>query len=217
MESWLRYIFLIPVLLAAWLPAGLQASDRDGEVHGGLLEPQIERTEFDESLIDTEDFELSTYVGILSVEDFGANIVLGIKLAYHVNEDVFVQAVFGNSNAGETSFEVLSGGAPLLSDDERTLEYYHFNVGYNWLPGEAFVSDKTTFNSTFYIIGGIGNTRFAGDGRFTLNYGFGYRILFLDAFSLSADMRDYVFNMDVFGETKITHNLEYSVAMSWYF
>lgn len=217
MESRIFSIFLNLIVLLGWLPAALQAAEEKQEEQNSLIQPQIERTEFNESIIDTEDFELAAYIGILSVEDFGANPVMGIRLAYHVNEDILVQFDYGLSDAGMTSFEVLSGGAPLLSDEERQLEYYLVNLGFNLLPGEAFVTDTSTFNTTFYLMAGIGSTRFAGDDRFTLNLGTGYRILFADAFSFSIDVSDLIFSIDVLGEDKVTHNLQYSVALSWFF
>ncbi len=217
MESRICSFFLSLIILGIWLPIASQAAEKNEENQNSLIEPQIERSEFNESIIDSEDFELAAYVGILSVEDFGANSVLGIKLAYHINEDVLVQFDYGLSEAGKTSFEVLSGGAPLLSDEERELEYYLVNLGFNILPGEAFVTDTSTLNTTFYVMAGIGSTQFAGDDRFTLNLGTGYQILFADAFSFSIDVSDLIFNIDVLGEDKVTHNLRYTIALSWFF
>jgi len=217
MESRICSIFLTLVILISTLPTVLNAAEQNEEDQSSLIQPEIERTEFDESIIDSEDFELSVYAGILSIEDFGTNPVLGFEFAYHVNEDVYLQFDYGFSEAGQTSFEVLSGGAPLLSDDERELQYYLFNIGFNLLPGEAFVTESSTFNTRFYVIGGIGSTEFAGDDRFTINFGTGYQILFADAFGLNIDVRDLIFNIDVFGEDKVTHNLQYTVGLSWYF
>jgi outer membrane beta-barrel protein len=217
MESWICSIFLTLVILITLLPTELRAAEESEENENSLIQPQIERTEFNESIIDSEDFELSAYIGLLGIEDFGTNPVLGLKLAYHVNEDIFAQFDYGFSDAGKTSFEVISGGAPLLSDEERSLEYYLVNIGFKLLPGEAFVTDSSTFNTTFYVVAGLGSTDFAGDSRFTINFGTGYQILFADAFSLRIEASDLIFNMDVFGEDKVTHNLQYSVALSWFF
>ena len=41
--------------------------------------------------IDTEDFELGAYVGMLSIEDFESNVVYGARLAYHLTEDFFLE------------------------------------------------------------------------------------------------------------------------------
>lgn len=182
-----------------------------------LIEPQIERIEFDESKIDSQDFEVSAYAGFLAVENFETDIVIGFNLAYHVSEDFFVRATYGQSDAGETSFEKLSGGAPILSDDEREIHYYLFSIAFNILPGESFVTDETTFNTIFYISGGVGNTEFAGDDRFTIAYSAGYRVLFTDNFSFDVEMRNLLFEMDLFGEDKSTHNLEFTMALNFHF
>ncbi len=217
MESRICSIFLTLVMLSTVQSTVLHAAEESEENESSLIQPQIERTVFNESIIDSEDFELSAYIGLLGIEDFGTNSVLGLKLTYHVNEDIFAQFDYGFSDAGQTSFEVLSGGAPLLSDEERSLEYYLVNIGFKLLPGEAFVTDSSTFNTTFYVVAGLGSTDFAGDSRFTINFGTGYQILFADAFSLSIDVSDLIFNLDVLGEDKVTHNLEYSIALSWFF
>ena len=55
---------------------------------------------------------VGAFVGIMSIEDFGSDVVYGARLAYHVTEGFFVEATVGQTEAGLTSFEVLSGGAP---------------------------------------------------------------------------------------------------------
>lgn len=182
-----------------------------------VMQPEIERREFSESLIDTDDFEVSVVFGLLSVEDFGANSVMAAKLAYHISEDLFVEATLAQSQAGKTSFEVLSGGSPLLTSDERKLQYYNLSLAFNLLPGEAFLSRNITYNTALYLLMGMGNTEFAGAERFTLNYGFGYRFIASDYFSVRAEARDHVFNMDVLGVDEVTHNLEFSLGLSVFF
>ena len=217
MEIRFRSIFLVIVCLAAFLSATRVAAQSDDDEQSNLIEPQIERTEFDESLIETDDFEIAAYAGYLAVENFDTNIVYGAKLGYHVTEDFFVQFSYGTTEVGETSFEILSGGAPLLSEDERELVYYLFTLGFNLFPGEAFVTDSTTFNTVFYLTGGIGNTEFAGDDVFTIVYGVGHRTLFADGFSLDIEMRDLIFEQDIFGEEESTNNLEFTVSLNLFF
>ena len=217
MENRLFSIFLMLLLTSMASSYAQSVEEIDEEAEQGLIQPQIERVEFDESLIDSEDFEISAYLGMLSIEDFGVNTVSGFKIAYHINESYFAQLVAGESQAGKTSFEVLSGGAPLLSDDERKLTFYQINLGYNLFPGEAFLSESVTLNNALYVVLGLGNSEFAGDDRFTINYGFGYRLLFMDAFSVNADLKNHTFDMDVFGDRIKKNNVEYSLALGWYF
>jgi len=212
-----RSLFLAGAWLIAMMPVTQVAAQSDEEDSSNLIEPQIERIEFDESQIDSDDFEIAVYAGYLALEDFDTNPVYGIKLGYNVSEDFFVQASYGISDSGETSFEKLSGGAPLLSDDERDVEYYVVSLGFNLFPGEAFLTDSTTFNTVLYLSAGAGNTKFAGDDRFTIAYAVGYRTLFTDGFSLDIEMRDLIFEQDVFGSDDTTHNLEFTVGLNLFF
>lgn len=217
MESRFRGFLLALTFFVVILPAAeaVAQSDEDGQTN--LIEPQIERVDFDESLIDSADFEIALYGGFLAVEDFDTNFVSGIKLGYHISEDFFVQASYGSSSVGDTSFEKLTGGAPLLSSSERDLEYYLISLAFNLFPGEAFFTDSTTFNTVFYISGGLGSTEFAGDDRHTLAYAVGHRTIFTDNFSLDIEMRDLVFDMDIFGKEETTHNLEFTLAINLFF
>ena len=186
-------------------------------IEGQVIEPEVERREVKEPEIDSEDFEIGAFAGIMSIEDFGSDIVYGVKLAYHVTEGFFVEGTVGQTEAGLTSFEILSGGAPLLSDSERELTYYALNVGYNILPGEGFVGEGRAYNTALYISAGLGSTRFAGDDRFSVNFGAGYRFLLTDSIALHLDFRDHLYDIDLLGEEKTVHNLEGSLGLTMFF
>lgn len=214
MENRFRGFLLALALTCSNLAVTEVAAQSDEDADGNLIEPQIERVDFDESLIDSYDIELAIYAGLLAMENFDTNPVVGLKLGYHVSEDFFVQASFARSEVGETSFEKLTGGAPLLSSSEREVEYYLVSLGFNLFPGEAFFTDSTTFNTVFYVSGGIGSTRFAGDDRYTIGLAAGHRTIFADGFSLDIEMRDLIFDMDIFGREETTHNLEFTVSFN---
>jgi outer membrane beta-barrel protein len=216
-EIRLRSFFLGTSFLIALMSVTAVSAQSDEDEQTNLIEPQIERIDFDESMIDSDDFEIAAYVGYLAVEDFDTDVVVGFKLGYNVSEEFFVQLSYGESDTGETSFEKLSGGAPLLSDDERELKYYLMSVGYNLFPGEAFLTDSTTFNTVLYLSAGVGNTEFAGDDRFTTALAVGHRTLFADGFSFDIEMRDLIFEQDLFGEEETTHNIEMTFALNVFF
>jgi outer membrane beta-barrel protein len=220
MEIRFRSILLATTFLTLMMPAtelAAQSDEIDEDESTSLVEPQIERVEFDESQIDSFDFELAIYGGVLAMEHFDTNPVVGLKIGYHVSEDFFVQGSYGKSDVGETSFEKLSGGAPLLSDSERDVEYYLFSIGFNLLPGEAFLTDSTTLNTVLYISGGMGVTEFAGDDRSTIALAVGYRTIFIDGFSVDVEMRDLIFDIDIFGEDETTHNIELTLSLNLFF
>lgn len=182
-----------------------------------VIQPQIHRRKIDIDEIDTENFEIGVFSGLLSTEDFGTNVVLGLRLAYHISEDFFTEAVYGESTTTETSYERLSGGAKLLTPEERKLTYYNISLGYNLLPGESFLSDGLAFNTAFYVIAGVGITKFAADDRFTYNFGAGYRFIGTDWLTVHFDVRDHIFDIDLLGVKKTAHNLEVHGGVTVFF
>lgn len=182
-----------------------------------VIKPQVERRQINEPHIDTEDFELGLFAGLMSVEDFGTNPVFGIRAAYHISEDFFAEAALGQSKTTKTSYERLSGAAELITNDERLLRYYELSIGYNLLPGEVFFQGKYAFNTALYLIAGIGSTHFAGNDRFTINIGSGYRFLATDWLAIHGDLRDHIFDMDLFGANQITNNIEVSLGATIFF
>lgn len=222
MENRFRSIFLSLlgtgfILFSTQLYSADEKPDGQTADNSVLIQPQIDRRSFNEALINANDFEILLFAGYLSIEDFGVNPLLAFKLNYHLNERLFVQLTLAQSKGSETSYEVITQGAPLLTDAERDLQYYSINIGYNLLPGEAFITEKTTFNTALYLIAGIGSTKFAGSDRFSYNYGGGYRFLLNDAFSISTEFRNNVFDVDALGLEKKTNNLEFIVGAGWFF
>jgi outer membrane beta-barrel protein len=226
MESRFRVLFLIVALFS--LPGcaatknlfgfgNEEAPPPSSEPPGQVIDPAVERREIKEPAIDREDFEIGAYAGILSIEDFGSNLSYGISLAYHITEGFFLEGRVGQREAGRTSFEVLSGGADLISDSERTYTYYNLSLGYNILPGEVFLGEGRAYNTSLYLIGGLGSTTFAGDDRFTVNFGAGYRFLLTDSVALHLDFRDHLFDIDLLGEEKTAHNLEATLGFTVFF
>ncbi len=194
-----------------------EATSPSSEPPGQVIDPEVARREVKEPKIDSENFEFGAFVGIMSIEDFGSDMVYGLRFAYHVTEGFFVETTVGQTEAGLTSFEVLSGGTPIITDSDRTYTYYNLNVGYNILPGEGFIGEGRAYNTSFYLVAGLGSTRFAGDDRFTVNFGAGYRFLLNDSVAFDADFRDHLFDIDLLGEEKTTHNLEGHLGVTVFF
>jgi outer membrane beta-barrel protein len=219
MES--RFLLLLLTYVAVLV--GLTGCGRDrlvsAESNGQppVIEPDIQRREIETAKIDTEDFEVGVFVGEISVEDFGVNSVAGATFAYHITEGFFVELSAGQADTQPTSFERLSGAAQLLTDSERDYSYYNLSLGYNIFPGESFVGRKRSLNTATYLIGGVGKTTFAGDDRFTVNLGMGIRLMPLDWLAIHADIRDHVFDIDLLGQEKTSHNIEAHVGVTFFF
>ena len=128
-----------------------------------------------------------------------------------------MEGTYGQTDTDETSYEVLSGGAQLLSGDDRSLTYYDISVGYNLLPGEVFLGSSRAMNSALYVLMGAGNTDFAGDDFFTIVFGAGYRVLATDSLAVHFNVRDHMFDSDLLGEEKTTHNIEFNLGLTAFF
>jgi outer membrane beta-barrel protein len=230
METGLRVLLLTALLAAlpgcaSWRHTGspppstpsATAAQSPDEAPPRVVEPEVARREIKVPKIRSSNIELGLYYGELSIEDFGAHPVSGITAAYHITEDFFFQAEAGRAKAGRTSFEVLNGGIQLLTDSERQFTYYDLSLGYNFLPGEAFLGRGVAMTSAFYLLGGFGGTDFAGDTKFTVNFGAGYRVVPIDWMAVHVTVQDRVFETSLLGTTKLTNNLEARLGVTVFF
>jgi outer membrane beta-barrel protein len=223
MARWIRFLLLIAATAVA---AGCASTPRGDtsegdpeaieaeEEPGRIIEPAVERRSIKQPKIDTENVEIGAFAGIMSIEDFGSNPVYGIRAAYHIAEDVFVEAAVGRTEAGLSSIEEL---ANVRVTDNRDYTYYNISFGYNFLPGEIFLGRNYALNSALYVIGGMGGTRFADDDHFTLNMGAGIRVLATDWLAFHLDTRAHRFATDLLGKNKAVYNLEGHLGFTVFF
>ncbi len=225
MESRLQRIFLnsaktlaaAGIVLLTQLSPVQAATDPDQIELEPLLVREPERRAVNVDKIDNENFEFGVFGGMFSVQDFGTDTVVGARIAYHVTEDFFVEGTYGQTTLGQTSFERLSGGAQLLTDEQRDMTYYNVSLGWNLFPGESFLGGRWAYKGGLYLIGGVGSTDFGGDNRFTINAGVGYRLIATDWLAFHVDVRDHFFKSDLLGEEETLHNIEFSGGLTFFF
>ncbi|MBU2870789.1 outer membrane beta-barrel domain-containing protein [Colwellia sp. E2M01] len=181
------------------------------------VDVDVEKRDVLEDILDDENFEIGVQVGIMSIEDFGSNAWVSAHFTYHISEFFYAKARYGQSEAGTTSFENLVNASPLLTDEQRELSYYGLNIGYNLMPGEVFLGRDFALNSAFSIELGAGTTQFAGDDKFTVNVGVNQRLFLTDWIAWDIGMSDYIFDTDIAGENKTTHNLNFTTGFAFYF
>jgi len=214
MENWHKCVLLIAAL--GVIPCSY-GQDEDQAPPMQVIDPGIERREINPPAIDIDDFEIGLYVGLFAIQDFDTDWVVGVRSAWHVTEDFFFEANYGTSQGDLTSYEKLSGGAPLFDDNDRDYSFYDLNLGWNAMPGEIFLFGDRAFKSDLYLIAGAGNTDFLGDNWFTVNLGVGFRLLLNDWISWRLDVRDHIFDRDTFGDDETTHNVELSTGFTAFF
>ncbi len=181
-----------------------------------VIVPQVTRRDVKRPQYPSKDFSVGLYGGVYATENFGSSGVAGLRVAYHVTEDIFFDATLGQSKVSDEAFRQVLPGGIFVNRTER-LRYYGVSAGYNLLPGEVFFGRNTAKATQGYIVAGIGSTDFAGQKRQTVNYGFGMRLILADWFALQADVRDHVFALDLLGRRKTTHNPEITAGLTFYF
>jgi outer membrane beta-barrel protein len=182
-----------------------------------VIEPQVERRKIKVPKIKSHNVELGGYYGEISIEDFGAAPVSGLRFDYHITEDFFFEANYARAKGGKTSFETLGGNVQLLTDAERRFTYYNLSLGYNFLPGEVFLGRNRAMTSGFYLVGGIGSVKFAGDQNFTVNFGAGFHVLPTDWLAIHIEAQDLVFKSDLLGVERLKNNLTAHVGATVFF
>jgi outer membrane beta-barrel protein len=218
MDRELRVLLLSGVALAAFtVPAQAQQAPGAEASTPQVVEPRVKRRDVNPPGLDTENFEAGLFVGTISIEDFGASVSYGGRIAYHFTEDVFAEATVGTAKAGKTSYEDLSGSAQLLTDSERQFTHYDLSIGWNALPGEVFLGGTRAMPSAVYFTLGAGSTRFAGDDHFTVALGAGLRVLANDWIAVHLDARNLAFETDLLGDDKLTHNLQFTFGLTAFF
>jgi outer membrane beta-barrel protein len=223
MEIRLSSVFLAAALLSGcgWFHRGEKAPAQivvdEPQAEPSIIEPQVTRREVKTPKIKAKDFEMGAYFGALSIDDFGTNPIYGVRAAYHVTEDLFLEAYLARSKAGLSSLEDVFPDITVVSNSGRQFTYYDLDVGYNVLPGEIFLGRGRAFNNALYVTVGIGDVKFADQDQFALNFGVGDRILITDWLALHLDVRDHVFESSLFGVDKNVHNIEAILSLTTFF
>ena len=78
METWSqRFLLSIVLGTSAWLCSlGAAAEVRERP----LIEPDVRPQKVDEALIDTENFEVGAFAGVIHIEDFESSFVFGSRV-----------------------------------------------------------------------------------------------------------------------------------------
>lgn len=185
------------------------------ETPGQVIDPEVDRRQVTVPKIDTENWELGAYVGILSIEDFGSKPIYGARAAYHVSEDFWLEGAYARSEVSDQSFRNI--GLPIFPNETEDVSIYSFSLGYNFLPGEVFVGTKWAMTSSMYFIFGVGNTEFANESELTYSLGFGLHVLANDKFSLRLEAKDNIFQSNLLGRNEYKNNMEFNVGFGVFF
>ncbi len=211
---------LLSLSIAATLAVPALAADQSvvaqKPANEQVVVPEVDRRDIKMPRFPSNDFEVGAFVGTYATQNFGSSVVGGLRLGYHITEDIFVEAAFAQTKVTDEAFrQVLPGG--VFAQPKEKLSYYNLSAGYNLLPGEIFIGSKRAKASAIYLIGGVGSTHFNDQRRQTINVGLGARLFLTDKAALQVDMRDHIFSLDILGKRQSTQNLEMTAGFTYFF
>ncbi len=209
MKRWLGLSLLL-IAIPVWSQA---PAPRERQQQA--IEPLLDRPQIVIPRIESGDVEFNLFAGMLSLQSFSTRFVYGLRGAYHLSEDFFVEASLGLSTVSDRTYRRI--GAPPFDDRTEDVEYYNVSIAYNIFPGELFLGSRRAYTSAVFIAGGIGNTRIADEDYFTYNVGFGLRALPTDRLSVRIDVRTHIITHDLLGERERTQNPEIVAGIGIYF
>ena len=206
---------LAAALLASFVGSAL-AADPPPKATEQVVIPEVDRRDIQKPRFPSNDFEIGVFGGSYATKNFGTSAVGGVRLGYHITEDFFVEGAYAQTKVSDESFRlVLPSG--IFPEEKIKLTYYNLSVGYNVLPGEIFIGGKRAKPSAFYLIGGVGSTKFDQQRRPTYNVGAGFRVFLADWVALQVDARDHIFSLDLLGKRQSTQNLEFTAGIAAFF
>lgn len=208
------------VAFMAALPAAAQTQPPTSELtkpaNEQVIVPEVDRRPVKLPRYPSNDFEIGVFAGTYATENFGTSEVDGLRLGYHVTEDIFFETVFGRTKVNDAAFrQVLPGG--VFPRGVEKLYYNNFSVGLNLLPGEVFIGRNFALASSAYVMMGLGTTRFNQQRLQTFNLGGGFRVFLGEGVAVQVDGRDHIYSVDLLGKRRVTQNLEFTAGLTFFF
>ena len=182
-----------------------------------VIVPQVDRREVKLPKFASNDISVGLFAGSYATANFGSSAVTGVRLGYHITEDIFVEGTYGKSKVSDEAFRQIFPNGGIFPTPKQDLSYYNVVAGYNLLPGEIFFGRNNAKISQGYIVAGVGSTKFATQKRQTITAGFGLRVAFTSWFAAQVDVRDHVYSLDLLGKRQSNQNIEVTTGLTVYF
>ena len=207
---------LLLATIPMWAHAQQQPGAKEQPGNEQVIIPQVDRREVKLPRMPSKDFEVGAFAGVYATQNFGTHAVGGIRLGYHLSEDIFVEGVLAQTKVSDEPLRAVIP-AGIFPEPTEKLTYYNLSAGYNVLPGEVFIGSKRAKATAVYLIGGVGSTKLFDQRKLTFNFGLGMRLLLADRWAVQVDMRDHVFTHDLLGKKETTNNPELTTGITYYF
>lgn len=166
--------------------------------------------------IDQEVFELGVFSGVVNIGDFGSEWLAGLSASFQASENFFLQYNYLQAEAGLSSFEESQGR--YFSGSDRDFVHYDLLVGYKLFQAEVYPREGRANLSSFYLVGGVGETRFGGEENATITAGLGYELALSRDWIIRADYRSYIYDSSLIrGEEETVQSTQFSLGLGYLF
>jgi len=205
-----RKIVLCCVYFSALPPLASAAQNEKPPIK--VIDPDKKVTSANPAALDTEHFELGLFTGLLSVEDFNTNPVIGASLRYYLNEKFLIEGSIGTSETKRANTEGNQDFNP-----ERDFSYFSVSAGYQFVKGRSFWGKKRKYNTGLYVLGGLEQVDFADESNTGIVIGVSYKTILTDYLTINLDFKDHIVKRDFIGDDKMTQNIEISFGVNTIF
>jgi outer membrane beta-barrel protein len=155
------------------------------------------------------DVEIGFDVGILSVEDFNTNAVVGLSGHFFVTPKIFARARFASSETEKSNSERSFNFNP-----EKRFTYGSVGLGYRLFSGYSAVHNFQRFTSGIFAVAGVDAIEFADEDATGYYFGAAYKCLINESLSADINFVNHVYDRDFLGVEKTTMNNEFSFGLN---
>ena len=101
----------LPAMALAGVACSALAQNTPPQNNDQVVIPQVDRRDIAKPKFPSNDFEINLFTGTYATQNFGSSWVYGGRLGYHITEDFFVEAAYGQTKVSDELFrQILPGG-----------------------------------------------------------------------------------------------------------
>jgi outer membrane beta-barrel protein len=182
------------------------------------VDPEVIRLDLRTPRYPSNDFEISAGYGIFGIRLYGASETTNYRLAYHLNEDFYIEAAVAETTMSSKRLNHPIPGDPGNTSNEEPLKSTLVSIGYKGLlPGEVYLFGNYGFLTEGYMFGGLGKTTFRGKDEKTVAFGAGSKLYLTNRIALKSEVRNTFLTVDYKGRRKSTMSGEATVGLAFLF
>lgn len=189
---------------AVALPSLVQAADTVEAITAPELAitPTIQLGDLHAPRFPSRNFEIGLVVGDHANKYYGFSRTKGIRAAYRITEDFYVEGQIDKSMISDKRLWVKNpagsgSSAKYLFQGDVPEDAYMLTMGYEGLlPGELHVFRHYDFLTSGYAFGGIGKINFNGKSENAFRFGGGSRLFLTNSIVLRSEVTTDFFTFD---------------------